>query len=388
VIHAASTEERERLLADFVRYCEIESPSGSERAMADALISDLKALGLDVEEDDTAAATGAGSGNVLARIPATGDAPTVLLCAHMDTVPLDGPVEVVSENGLLTNKHEAILGADNKAAVATIMATARRLVYGDGGKPSTGVELLFTTGEEQALKGAKSFDMARLNADFGYVFDHASPIGEIVVASPTYYSVEGRFRGQAAHAGIRPEAGHNAIVAAAKAIAAMRIGRVDDQTTANVGRIAGGTSANVVAERCYVELETRSIDAERAAQMVTEMVDALTEAASDCECDVETFVERLFQGYRLPRTTAAVEVAAAALQENEIEPVYLTSGGGSDANVFIPAGLTVVNLANGTERNHQPDESVTLDSLAVMVEVTSSLITQAALIAAQTTLDD
>jgi tripeptide aminopeptidase len=83
-----------------------------------------------------------------------------------------------------------------------------------------------------------------------------------------------------------------------------------------------------------------------------------------------------------------VEVAAAALQENEIEPVYLTSGGGSDANVFIPAGLTVVNLANGTERNHQPDESVTLDSLAVMVEVTSSLITQAALIAAQTTLDD
>jgi tripeptide aminopeptidase len=388
VIHAASTEERERLLADFVRYCEIESPSGSERAMADALISDLKALGLDVEEDDTAAATGAGSGNVLARIPATGDAPTVLLCAHMDTVPLDGPVEVVSDNGLLTNKHEAILGADNKAAIATIMAAARRLVYGDRGTPSTGVELLFTTGEEQALKGAKSFDMARLEAGYGYVFDHASPIGELVVGSPTYYSVEARFRGQAAHAGLRPEAGRNAIVAAAKAIAAMRIGRVDAQTTANVGRIEGGTSANVVAERCYVELETRSLDGERAAEMVTEMVDALTEAASDCECDVETSVERLFQGYRLPRTTAAVEVAAAALQENEIEPVYITSNSGSDANIFIPAGMTVVNIANGTERNHQPDESVTLDSLAVMVEVTSSLITQAALIAAQTTLDD
>jgi tripeptide aminopeptidase len=391
VIHAASTEERERLLADFVRYCEIESPSGSERAMADALIADLRALGLEPEEDDTAAATGAGSGNVLARIAGSDDAPTVLLCAHLDTVPLDGPVEVVSDNGLLTNKHEAILGADNKAAIATIMATARRIVSGEGGAGgsfSTGVELLFTTGEEQALKGAKSFDMSRLTADFGYVFDHATPIGEIVVASPTYYSVEARFRGQAAHAGIRPEAGHNAIVAAARAIAAMRIGRLDAETTANVGRIEGGTAANVVAERCYVELEARSIDADRAADVVTEMVDALTEAASDCECDLETSVERLFQGYRLPRTTQAVEVAAAALRENEIEPVYITTGGGSDANAFIPGGLTVVNLANGTERNHQPDESVTLDALATMVDVTHGLITQATRLAAQTKLVD
>jgi tripeptide aminopeptidase len=388
VIHAASTEERERLLADFIRYCEIESPSGRERGMADALISDLRELGLEVDEDDSAPRTGAGSGNVLARLPGSENATTVLLCAHMDTVPLDGPVEVVSDNGLLTNRHEAILGADNKAAIATIMATVRRMVQREAGRPDTGVEILFTTGEEQALKGAKSFDMSRLRADYGYVFDHATPIGEIVIASPTYYSVEARFRGQAAHAGIRPEAGHNAIAAAARAIAAMRIGRLDPETTANVGRIEGGTSANVVAERCYVELETRSIDADRAADVVTEMVDALSEAASDSECDVETSVERLFQGYRLPRTTQAVEVAAAALGEHEIEPVYITTGGGSDANVFIPAGLTVVNLANGTEGNHQPDESVTLDALATMVEVTYSLLTQTARLAAQTKLVD
>ena len=384
MIHAASTEERERLLADFVRYCEIESPSGRERALADALKADLRALGLDVEEDDSGPATGSDAGNLLARVPGSEGAPTVLLGAHMDTVPLDGPVEVVSDNGLLTNKHDAILGADNKAAIATIMATVRRLVHGDGAAP--GVELLFTTCEEQTLRGAKSTDMSTLTADYGYVFDHASPIGEIVVASPTYYSVEARFRGQAAHAGIRPEAGHNAIVAAAQAIAAMRIGRLDDETTANVGRVEGGTAANVVAERCYVELETRSLDTERAAEVVTEMVDALTEAASDWECDVETSVERRFQGYRLPRTTAAVEVAAAALREHDIEPVYITTGGGSDANVFVQAGLTVVNLANGTERNHQPDEAVTLDALASMADVTFSLITQTARMAAQTKL--
>jgi tripeptide aminopeptidase len=367
VIHAASTEERERLLADFVRYCEIESPSGQERKMADALTEDLRGLGLEVEEDD--------AGNLLARIDGPEGAPTVLLCAHMDTVPLDGPVEVVSENGLLTNRHEAILGADNKAAIATIMGALRRIVR--QGKPAAGGEILFTTGEELALKGAKAFDRSLLRSDFGYVFDHATPIGEIVLASPTYYSLEARFKGQAAHAGIRPEAGHNAIAAASRAIAALRIGRIDSDTTANVGRIEGGTAANVVAERCYVQLETRSLDDVRAGETVSEMVDAIAEAASDSECDVETSVERLFQSYRLPRTAPAVEVAAAALRDCDIEPTYITSGGGSDANVFIQAGLPVVNLANGTERNHQPDESVTVEALETMLEVTIAIVAQA-----------
>ena len=378
MIHAASTEERERLLADFVRYCEIESPSCREREMADALSADLRDLGLEVDEDK--------AGNLFARIPGPEGAPTVLLCAHMDTVPLDGPVEVTSENGLLTNKHDAILGADNKAAIATIMGAVRATVR--DGKPSAGVEILFTTREELALQGAKEFDKSRLAADFGYVFDHASPIGEIVVSSPTYYSIEARFRGQAAHAGIRPEAGHNAIAAAARAIAAMRIGRLDPETTANVGRIEGGTAANVVAERCFVELETRSLDDVRASEVVSEMVDALAEAASDSECDIETAVERLFQSYRLPRTAPAVEVAAAALRECDVEPVYITTGGGSDANVFITAGLPVVNLANGTERNHQPDESVTVEALEKMLEVTIALLVQAPRVVAQARLGD
>ena len=386
VIHAASTEERERLLADFIRLCQIESPSGRERALADALIEDLRGLGLEPEEDDTGAATGSDAGNVYARVPGPEGAPTILLCAHMDTVPLDGPVEVVSQDGLLSNRHEAILGADNKAAIATIIGAVRRLVR--AGDPPAGIELLFTTGEEQALKGAKAFDMGRLSADYGYVFDHATPIGEVVLASPTYYSLRASFKGQAAHAGIRPEAGHNAIAAAARAVAAMKLGRLDEGTTANVGLIKGGTNANVVAERCYVDLEARSLDAERAGEVVSEMVDALAEAATDLECDVETSVERLFRGYRLPRTTPAVEVAAAALQEHGLEPVYINTGGGSDANVFVAAGLTVANLANGTEGNHQPDESVTVDALERMLEITVSLITQAPRLAAQVTLGD
>jgi tripeptide aminopeptidase len=375
VIVEATSEERERLVADFIRLCEIESPSGRERAMADAVRADLERLGLEVEEDGTAPDTGSDAGNLLARIPGREpDASGILLCAHLDTVPLDAPVDVAREDGVLRNRNAAILGADNKAAVATVLAAARRLVA--DGSPVE-VELLFTTSEELALRGAKAFDVTRLRSELGYVFDHASPIGEIVVASPTYYRLEATFRGRAAHAGIRPEAGANAIAAAARAVAAMRIGRLDDETTANVGRIDGGTAANVVADRCTVELEARSIDDAKAGEVISEMVDACAEAASDGGCDVDTSVERLFRGFRLTRTSEAVELAAAALGACGVEPEYIATGGGSDANAFIAAGLPVVNLANGTDRNHQPDESVTEDALEKMLDVTLALVAEA-----------
>jgi tripeptide aminopeptidase len=281
----------------------------------------------------------------------------------------------MQENGALSNRNEAILGADNKAAVATILGAARRLVA--DGAP-VGVELLFTTSEELALRGAKAFGIGALRSEYGFVFDHASPIGELVIASPSYYRLEARFLGHPAHAGIRPEDGHNAIVAASRAIAAMRIGRLDDETTANVGLIEGGSAANVVAERCVVELEARSIDEARAAEVVQTMVDAATEAAGDTECDVETEVERLFRGYRLLRTAPAVEVAAAALRGRGVEPSYISTGGASDANAFIAAGLPVVNVANGTERNHQPDESVTVEALEQMLDVTLGIVAASA----------
>jgi tripeptide aminopeptidase len=374
-LQSASTAERERLLDDFVRLCEIESPSRSERAVADAVRAELEGLGLGVEEDDTAADTGSDAGNLLARIEGPPDARTILLCAHLDTVPLAGPVEVSQENGVLTNRHEAILGADNKAAVATILAAARRLTA----QPApVGVELLFTTCEERALAGAKAFDPAALRSEFGFVFDHASPIGELVTASPTYYRLEADFRGQAAHAGIRPEAGHNAIVAAARAIAAIPTGRLDESTTANVGEIEGGTAANVVAERCKVVLEARSLDDVRAGEVVSSMVDAISESASDLECDVETAVERLFRGYKLARTAPVVEVAAEALRATNIEPVYINTGGGSDANALIAGGLPMLNVANGTEGNHQPDESVTVDALETTLDLTLAIVAASA----------
>ena len=343
--------------------------------MADAVAGELRSLGLEVEEDASGGETGSEAGNLLARIAAPPGARNVLLCAHLDTVPLAAPVEVARDDGVLRNRNEAILGADNKAAVATILGAARRFVA--EGSP-VGIELLFTTCEELALAGAKAFDKSRLTAEFGFVLDHASPIGELIVAAPTYYRLEADFRGRAAHAGIRPEEGRNAIAAAARAIAAMPLGRLDPETTANVGRIEGGSAANVVAERCRVELEARSIDDGRAGELVQRLVDAASEAASDADCDVETAVECLFRGYRLPRSSPPVVAAATALSELGIEPTYVTTGGGSDANTFMASGLPVLNVANGTEHNHEPDECVTVEALEQMLDVTLGIVAASA----------
>ena len=367
----ASAAERERLGADFVRLCEVESPSRKERAVADVVAAELRAVGIQVDEDASAVQTGSDTGNLLARIPGPPGTPTVLLCAHLDTVPLTAPVEVLRENGRFTNRNEGVLGADNKAAVAVLLAVARR--YAAGGAP-VGIELLFTTCEEIALLGAKELTH-ELQADFGFVFDHATPLGDLIVAAPSYYRVEAHVHGAAAHAGIRPEDGHNAIAAAAEAIASMSLGRIDDETTANVGTIRGGTAANVVAERCVVTLEARSLDDAKAGEAVSGIVDAFTEACADMECDVETTVERLFRAYRLPGGSPAVVAASIALEALGIEPRPISTGGGSDANVFVANGLTVLNVANGTERNHQPDEFVTVAALDTSLDLALSILT-------------
>jgi tripeptide aminopeptidase len=372
-VRPASDVERRRLNETFARLCAIRSVFGEERAIADHVAAELSGMGLEVEEDDTAPATGAGSGNLLARIAGRAER-SVLLCAHLDTVPHDGVVEPVCEDGGWVSAGDTILGADNKAAVAVFLETARRCAL--EGAP-VGIELLFTASEENALAGAKAFDVGRLRSSFGYVYDHASPIGEVVMASPTYYRLDAAFHGQPAHAGIRPEAGRNAIVAAAKAIVAMPTGRLDEQTTANIAGIEGGApGTNIVAEHCRIRGEARSLDEARAGDVVSAMVDAIHDAANDpvCQCDTDVGVQQLFQGYRHTAAQPSVVAAEAALRACGYTPTRIVTGGGSDANAFEAQGFSCTNLANGTERNHQPDERVSVAALEGMLDVAYALL--------------
>ncbi len=340
-------------------------PSGLEDACADRVVGELASFGIPAVPD--------AAGNVFASLPSVngGIEGGVLLCAHLDTVPLTGPVSPVCEDGVWSNRHDAILGADNKAAVAVMLVAARRWA---AAPPAVPVELLFTVREEDALAGAKAFDVSRLRSRFGYVFDHASPIGEVVMASPHYHRIVAEFMGLAAHAGIRPEAGRSAIFAAARAIAAMPLGRIDAETTANVGTIAGGAGINVVPASCRVEAEARSVDALKVEALVTELVDHCQDGANAAECDLDVTVERLFEGYRVKPGAPQVLAAEVALRACGYAPRHIVTGGGSDANALEAAGFPCLNLANGTERNHQPDESVSVTALEGMLDVTFALL--------------
>jgi tripeptide aminopeptidase len=240
-----------------------------------------------------------------------------------------------------------------------------------------GLELVFTVAEEDGLRGAKELDISSLRAPFGFVLDHATPIGEVIVAAPTYKRLIAEFTGREAHAGINPEDGHSAIAAAAAAISEMKLGRLDEETTANVGMIEGGTASNVVAGHCRILGEARSIDGERAAATIGEMVDACTWGASQQGCDVDAQVSEMFRGYRLDPKSEPVRIASEALRAGGHEPQLVATGGGSDANALVASGYEAVLLANGTEANHTPDELVTEEAIVEMLEVCEAAIGRA-----------
>jgi tripeptide aminopeptidase len=364
----------------FTELAAVPSPPGEERAVADAVSRYLRDLALEPEEDDTGPAVGSTCGNVLSRLEPQGTdgaGVPLFLCAHLDTVPPEGPVEPAVEDGVVRNAAGTILGADNKAAVAVMLEAARRVL--SEGRPHAGIELLFTPKEEVGLLGAFAFDHTRLRASVGYVYDQAAPIGEVIVGAPHAHSMRVRFHGRAAHAGMYPEEGRSAVAAAARAIADFRLGRLDEETTANVGTIQGGTATNIVPEWCSFVGEARSHDERKLADTVQEMLDAVAFAATVGECEVETEVKKSYRGYRFRRDDWAVSLAAQALSQAGYEPTYALSGGGADANVFNERGLACVNLANGMAQIHTSDEHIAVADLEGMVEVTLALIDAARL---------
>jgi len=364
-----------RLHERFVRLCEIRSPTGEEREIADTLAAELRALGLEVEEDGAAAAAEAGAGNLIARLPGTGE-DWVMFCAHIDTVPHRGQIEVVESEGVFRSAGETILGADNKAAVAVFMELVERLA--EGSSP-VGIELVLTVAEEQGLRGAKALDASALRSSRGFVLDHASAVGEVIVSSPTQQRIVIDFHGVEAHAGIRPEDGSSAIAAAAAAIARMELGRLDEGTTANVGVIEGGTSGNVVPGHCRIVAEARSLDSGRAASVAGAISDACAWGASEHGCDANVQIEELFRGYRIPSSSRSLTLAESGLRRAGYEPVRTTTGGGSDVNALVLEGVDCVLLANGTEANHTPQESVSARNLDAMLEVCEGIVAEAAL---------
>jgi tripeptide aminopeptidase len=361
------------LLDLFLELVAIPSRPGDERRVADRVVDFLRSLGLETDEDDAARGVDGNTGNILCRLDATSEEGVPLFfCAHLDTVPPTGPIEPVVTDGVVRNGGATILGADDKAAVAVMLEAARRIVADR--RPHAGVEFLFTPKEEVGLLGAYAFDHTRLRARTGFVYDQAAPIGHVVLGAPSSAAIDVTFRGRSAHAGMYPEEGRSAIAAAARAIADLRLGRIDDETSANVGTIEGGSARNIVPEVCGLLAEARSHDENRLADLVREMTETVTFAATLEECEVEVTVDRSFRAYRFRKDDRPVRLAVSALRAVGYEPTFELTGGGADANVFNERGLDCVNLANGMTDIHTPDEHIAVSDLDAMVEVTLALV--------------
>ena len=349
----------------FLELAAIASPPGEERAVANVVTRYLRDLGLDSDED--------AFGNVYAHLEPTAEGTPLFFCAHLDTVPPDGRLEpLLGEDGVIRNAGGTILGADNKSAVVAMLEGARSVLA--EGRPHAGIELLFTMQEEIGLLGAAAFDHTRFHAQLGYVYDQAAPIGEIILGAPWAQGIEVTFHGRASHSGMFPEEGRSAIQAAAKAIADLRLGRVDDETTANVGVISGGTAGNIVPEWCTFLAEARCHDERKLNDIVQEMLDAFTFAATATECEVSTVLKKTYRGYRFTKSDDVVRLAADALERCGATVSYALSGGAADANSFNERGLRCVNLANGMTDIHTPNERISVADLEAMVEVTLALV--------------
>jgi tripeptide aminopeptidase len=356
----------------FVELAALPTPPGEERAAADVVLRYLNDLGLDPDEDDCGPSIGSTMGNIYARIEPNAPGTPLFFCAHLDTVPPSGPLDPVVDEGVVRNAGGTILGADNKSAVAAMLEGTRRVLAEN--RPHAGIELLFTPMEEVGLIGAYAFDQSRLQADLGYVYDQAAPIGEIILGAPWSQSMQVRFHGRAAHSGMFPEEGRSAIQAAARAIADLRLGRVDEGTTANVGTIEGGTGGNIVPEWCTFLAEARCQDENKLRDFVQEMLDAFSFAATSTDCEVETELRKSYLGYRFKQSDDVVQLAVTALSACGHDVSYALSGGGADANVFNENGKRCVNLANGMTDIHTPTEHIAVTDLEAMVDVTLALL--------------
>jgi tripeptide aminopeptidase len=370
----------DRLTEHLIGLLRIPSTSRKEGTVAARLAEDLRALGATVVFDGAGVAVGGEVGNCIARLPGTvAGAPPLLLNGHMDNVP-GGTGVVVRDAGLLRSDGRGILGADDKAGCAAIVEALRAAV--EGGVPRGDVEVVFTICEEVGLQGAHHLDPQGLRAKEALVLDGDLP-GKVVTASPSADRLEVRVHGREAHAGLRPDQGINAIRVAAEAIAAMRLGRLDEETTASVGTIEGGSAVNVVPGLVRVRAEARSHDEGKLKAQVAHMRGCFEAAAARHtvtvdgarhEARVEVEVTRQYSRMAVPADARLIGLLQEAGRRVGVEVRTHRTGGGLDANVFNALGIQAVAIGCGQRAIHTPEEHCVLADVAAAAALTLEVL--------------
>lgn len=368
---------KERLIHSFLELVQIDSETKHERQIADYLIDKFTELGLEVIEDDSMSRTGHGAGNLIATLKPSvqTDAQPFLFTSHMDTVaPGAGIKPVVGEDGWIRSDGTTILGSDDKAGVAALLEVIQ--VLRENQLPHGRIQFVITAGEEMGMAGSRELDASLLDAKFGFAFDSNGDVGTICVASPSRALITIDIYGKSAHAGVNPEDGISAIQVAGKAIARMKLGRIDEETTANIGKFEGGGETNIVPDHVKLYAEARSTSQPKLEQQIASMKEAVESTCQDYHTRGEFNSMIVYPSFRLSEQETVVVLAQKAAVELGLSGDTFMSGGGSDANTFNGLGIPTVNLAVGYEDIHTTRERIQSEDIVKTAEMALEIIAQ------------
>lgn len=364
---------RQRMVEEFLELVKIDSLTFKEKEMAECLKTKLNNMGFDVEEDDTGIKIGGNSGNLICKIEGDKKVPSVLLMAHMDTVsPGIGKKPIVDGNYIRTDGN-TILGGDDVAGIECILEAVR--VLKENNLPHGDIFIVFTVAEEGGLWGVKNLDIRKIDAKYAFVMDNGGSIGHVAVNAPAQNKIDIIITGKAAHAGMEPEKGISAIQIAAAAISNMKLGRIDDETTANIGIISGGQATNIICDKIEIKAEARSRDMKKLEMQTEHMKGCFFDAAQKFGGKVEYKSELLYPSFSISEQDDIIKILRKASKKAEVELVLEATGGGSDTNIINSRGIKAVDISVGMDKVHTVEEQICIDDLVKAAEFLVSIIT-------------
>ncbi|MCK5757815.1 MAG: M20/M25/M40 family metallo-hydrolase [Clostridiales bacterium] len=363
---------KSRIIEEFLNLVKIDNESLKERQMADYIISRLKSLGYEPWEDDAGTKAGGNAGNVICRISGEPDKTSVMFLAHMDSVyPCINKIPVIKD-GYIYSKGETVLGSDDLSGVAALLNLAENMKNQNLSRGD--VWLVFTIAEEIGLVGARHLDTSKVKADFAYVLDSGDDIGKATVTAPSHNTFTAVITGKAAHAGMEPENGISSIVVASKAISGMHLGRIDEETTANIGIIEGGRALNIVCDKVTIKGEIRSRDLDKLVKYSDNLIKQLKKSASEMGALVEINMEREYNSFSVSDDEEMLVKYKTALKNLGIEYKEEHSGGGSDTNIIYNKGIKALTISCGMEKVHSTSERISINNLEKLEKLMIELI--------------
>jgi tripeptide aminopeptidase len=363
-----------RLVDEFSTLVSIDSPSFNERQMGDYVKSRLQTLGLMVLEDDAGERIGGSCGNIYGFLQGDARKKALLFCAHLDTVePSQGKKAILGEDGVIRSQGDTVLGADDLAGVAAILEALT--VIREKKLPHGPIEVLFTVAEEAYTRGANVFEFAKLMSEEAYVLDLAGLVGTAAYMAPSIIAFTATVRGRASHAGFAPQKGIHAIAAAADAVAMLPMGRIDEETSVNVGTISGGLATNIVPDKCVVRGEVRGLNHEKAKRHAELVKKQFERSSSAIHAGLDFELETASVAYETPVDHPVVRRFENACDDLRLPVSLIKTFGGSDNNVLAQHGITGLVLANAMNRIHALDEFTTVEELSKIADLTLALMT-------------